>query len=305
MTLSQSARFKAYGLALAHLKENEEITKEMPAFAEAYAAAKATLDAVAAAENLRQQNRQAIKVGKQQFRDDIANRAMEIAAAIVTYASGKNELQLKAAMNFTRSELVHVSDPELGAKTANILAAAKALNGQLTPFGITEEVLTRYEAMVDQYLVAANEPRNTTAMRKQAGQVIRDGLNELRDKLKNQLDKLMLQYRSSHPDFYNQYIVKRTVVNPGQRKTQLEGQVTDKDSKSGLGDVQVLVKDTPLVTETLADGTFILKMPPVSNAEVVFKKKGYRSFTVLLDVKRGQKARQAVELEKGEEAGTQ
>jgi Carboxypeptidase regulatory-like domain len=297
MTKNQAARYKAYSLALAHLSENEEITKGIPAFAQAYQAAKATLDAISAADNLRQQNRIAISAGKKQFREEIARQAQAISAAIVTYASAGKNLQLKEAMNFTQSELFRGTDPELGARAANILASARSLATELKSYGISDEMLEAFSTLVAQYLPAANSPRNSTAGRKQAGQLIKEGLNELRDQLKNQLDKLMLQFKSSHPDFYDTYLIKRAVINPAYRNTQLEGLVTDLASLATLGGVQVSVKDTSLVTATLADGSYSLKLPLLTRAKVLYQKEGYVPATVEVEVKRGQKARQEVALQ--------
>jgi hypothetical protein len=296
MTLSQSARYKAYALALAHLKENESITKDVPAFAQAYDAAKATLDAIAAADNRRQQNRFAASAGKRQFREEFAGQAQAIAGALVSYATAKNDQRLKEAMNFTYSGLYHANDAELGARAANILTEARALAGELSTYGITEGVLTAYGTMVAQYLGAISEPRNVVAERKEAGQQIKDGLNQLKDQLKNQLDKLILQFKSGHPEFYNQYINKRKIINPAQRKTQVEGKVTDMATGAGLADVQVLVKDTVLETTTGADGSYDLYLPLLTGATIQYRKEGYTPASVQVELKRGQTTPQGVEL---------
>lgn len=297
MNKGQSARYKAYSLALAHLADNAEITKDIPAFAQAYQAAKATLDAIAVADNLRKQNRVAISSGKKQFRQEIARQAHTISAAIATYAAAQNNQQLMAAMNFTQSELFRGTDPDLGAKVANILASARSLSAELKNYGITDEMVDAFGKLVDQYLPAANSPRSSLADRKQAAQLIKEGLNEVRAQLKNQLDKLMLQFKTSHPDFYNTYIFKRAVISPAYRNTQLEGLVTDKASLASLGGVQVSVQDTSLVTATLADGSYSLKMPLLTSAKVLYQKEGYQPATVEVDVKRGQKTRQEVALQ--------
>jgi hypothetical protein len=298
MNSYQNARYKAYSLALAHLQENEAITKEVPAFETAFLSAKATLDAIASAGNLQQQKFQAFTAGKQQYQDEICNRALVIASAIVTYASGKKDQGLKESMNFTRTELFYAPDSELGAKTANILATARAMEKELVNYGITATVLDNFATLVKQYLPSANEPRNMTAERKEAGEQIKKLMKQLQEQMTNQLDRLMLQFKFTHAGFYNQYIVKRMVVNPSRRKTRVEGVVTDMASLAGIGDVQVMVKDTSYVTLTLPDGSYSLNTPSLTAATIQYKKEGYAPASVQLEIKRGQAINQPVSLKR-------
>jgi len=297
MNNTQQARYKAYALALAHLKENESITNGLPAFREAYEQAMATLGAIEAADGLRQDKSVAITAAKRQFREGIARQAMTIAAALVSYATAKNDQRLREAMQFSKKELFSATDTRLGTYAANILAAAQAASADLKAYGIGEETLVAFKANVDQHVDTVNLPRNRQAERKQAGQQIIDGLNQLRDQLKNRLDKLMLQYETSHPEFFQRYMEKRQIINPARRKTAVEGMVTDAVSNTGLGDVQVTVENTELVTTTLKDGSFELRTPQLSSFVVVFSKKGYTPARLEVELRRGQRARQQVALQ--------
>lgn len=300
MNMSQAARYKAYALALTYLKENEVITKDLPAFGEAWQAAKATLDAVVEADNLRQQNRQGIIASKKQYLADISHQAMAVSSAIVSYASANKDNGLKETMTFTPSELSYTSIQQLGARVSNILNTAKNLREELKKYGISEEVLTGFARLVELYLPSANLPRINTTERKNARLRVIELLRQLQEQMDNQIDKLMIQFRLSHPEFYNQYIISRTIVNPGYRKTRVEGVVTDKATRAVLGEVEVQVKDSNLATATMADGSYSLKTPALSGATVIYQKKGFKPFTVLLEIKRGQILRQAVEMEKAE-----
>jgi hypothetical protein len=297
MNSIQNARYKAYSLALAHLKENEAITKGVPAFETAYLTAKQTLDAIAGAGNLQQQKFQAFSAGKKQYHDEICNQALAIASAIVTYASGKNDQGLKESMSFTHTELFYAPDNELGAKTANILATARAMEKELDHYGITTPVLDHFATLVKQYLPSANEPRNMVAERKEAGEQIKKLMKQLKEQMTNQLDRLMLQFKFTHQEFYNQYIIKRSVINPSRRKTRVEGVVTDVASLAGIGDVQVMVKDTSYITLTLADGSYSLKTPALAAATILYRKEGYAPASVQVEIKRGQASNQPMALQ--------
>lgn len=298
MTTSQQARFNAYSLALAHLKQHEAIIKEIPGLERAYKMAKSTLEAIEAADRLRQQKQKAVTAGKQQFVEEIAHQALTIASAIVNYATEKKDEELKKAMSFNHSELMYVPVIELGAKVANILSAARPLEAALADFGITPELLSNFAAQAEQFPLKSSQPRSVKAIRKEAGQQIRDGLNQVKEQLDQQIDGLMLQFKFSQPEFYNQYLVKRSLVNPARRKTRVEGVVTDKASQAVLGDVQVTVQDAGITSTTDAEGRFSLGVPPLKGLVVLFQKEGYTTATARVDMKRGKALTQEVSLEK-------
>lgn len=296
MTIDQSARYNAYALGLAYLKENEVITKDIPAFSEAWQAANTTLNAVAEAENLRQMNRQGIIASKKQYLAQISHQALAISSAIVTYASANKDNGLKETMTFTSSELSYTSIQQLGARVSNILSTAKNLREELKKYGISDEVLTGFARLVEQYLPSANLPRINTNNRKNAREQVIELLKQLQEQMDNQIDKLMVQFRLSHPEFYNKYLISRTVVNPGHRKTRVEGLALEEGTGALLGGVQVMIEQSNLATETMADGSYSLKTPGLTNATLVFKKEGYQTVSVQLEIKRGQIVKQTVEM---------
>lgn len=288
----------AYSLALAHIKDNESVTKELPGIARTYNAAKALLDSINAADTMRQHKLTAVTAGKLQFRNEIAHQALMVASAIVSYAAEKNDEELKKAMTYNPSDLFYAQVNKLGAMVATIVETAKPLAATLKDYGITEEMFTAFARQAESFQERISHPVNTRAEHKTAGQQINEWLNQLRDILDKQLDGLMLQFKFSQPDFYKQYFNKRKLNNPARRKTRLEGLVTEKKSREPLGDVKVVFKDPELNAVTTADGMFSLGMRPEKGVEVSFVKEGYATVTVTVDLLRGQAVYQQVELEK-------
>lgn len=286
-----------YTLALAHLKDHESITKGLPAFERAYTAARATLDAIDAAENLRGQKLQAITAGKRQYLDEIGHQAQTVASAIVNYAVEKNNAELKKAMGFSYTDFFYVPVKKLGTKVSIILETAKTLTGELKDYGVSDEMLGRFTTQAEQFIDTVNRPRSTQAEKKEAGQQVKDNLNLLKDQLKNQLDGLMLQFKYSHPEFYNQYFEKRNIVNAARRSTRVEGVVIAMASREGLGNATITVKETGERTVTNADGSYSLVVPPQKGVVLVYEKEGYATVTVTVDTRRGQALQQQVELQ--------
>ena len=280
MTASQSVRFNAYSLALAHLKENEEITKAVPAFETAFRTAKATLDAIASAALHKTQKPGGATDDKQQYRDNFANQSLAIALVIGTYAACKNELALQVAMNITHTDLSTATDQQLMVQSAVLVAKARELCAELKDYGISGALVNNFAAMQEQYAVSIQGPANVAAERRQAGIQIVELLWQLKVIFKEQLDALMLLFKFTHHEFYQQYIRKRTLVNPARRKMGLTGVVLDKASLAELAGVMITIKGTRIGGTTLSDGSYALKMPMLPKVTVVYKKEGYKPFSV-------------------------
>lgn len=262
MTLSQSARYNAYSLVLAHLKENESITKDVPDFVQIYEAARTKLDAIIAADNM------------QQCRENIAGLALIISTAIIAHADETNNHHLMRAMHFSSALPGSGRESQWGAKAATILVHAGKLATELKGYGITDEMMTSYAAMVEEYLTTARELNNNVKGHIQAGESIKKGLKELHEILNKQLDKLMRQFKFTHPAFYNGYISKRRLVTPAAHSTQPARRITDAARRNTSTGVPVFLKGTELMTVLWADGSYGLYLPLLTSASIKYQQEG-------------------------------
>lgn len=290
MTISQQARFKAYALSLAHLRDNETITQEVPAIGTLYNMAKAAMDAIESADKRRSEKLGGVTENKYQLQDDLANQATLIASAIGAYALLRKDMELKEAMNFTRSELFYGANQSLTTKCANILAKARELGAALKDFGITDALLERLASVMEQYAGNMHQPRNMAAERKVAGMQVAELLKQLHVIFTEQLDALMLFFKFSRPEFYQEYKAKRSIVSPAYRKTRVEGMVKDKHSKAALPNVTVTVKGSEQSATTATDGSYNLQTAPQPAATLLFEKEGYKPVEVNAELLRGKAA---------------
>lgn len=297
MTNTEAARYRAYGLAIEHLKQYPDITGTIPAFKEVLDEAIAIFSSITGTDLPRLLKSQTGSAGKQQFRDELVKNAVLIASAVLTYASRNNKKELLQSMSYTRSELEYANDADLGGRAGNILATAKQLNGSLQPFGVSDTLLKSFDEQVSNYVPLAARPRTLVSERKAAGLAAKEQLDKLANIFDYQLDSMMLHLQAGNPDFYNTYVIKRTVVNPARRKTRIEGTITDKDGNA-LGNVNVRIKDSLLTTISLTDGSYTIKTPVLNAATVEFSKEGFKPVTVVVDVKRGQALSQSIVMER-------
>ncbi|MCX6318591.1 MAG: carboxypeptidase-like regulatory domain-containing protein [Bacteroidetes bacterium] len=292
------ARYNAYALALAHLREHEALTRELPALAAAYESAKKLLDQLVEAQNRRTQRQASATLAKSTLYEELADEAFSIAVLITSYAASKEDAVLAEEVNFPRSSLDRALPNDLEARATIIRNKATELGEALKPFGLDAARLSAYAALISEFSTGKLAPRRYIAERRDATLQVEDLIKQLAAIFDEQLDGLMHQLRKSQPDFYSQYLIKRTIVQPGNRKTQVLGTLTEKGSSSPIVGATISIKGSTLATQTGADGTYTLFTAPFSGAILVFEKEGYRPVEITADIIRGRATRQSVEMEK-------
>jgi CarboxypepD_reg-like domain len=297
MTSNEKARFNAYTLSLVHLAENISIIKEVPALEQAITAASQLLENIEAINSRRAEKLTGAASKKQQYRVELSRSAMAIASIIGGYAADRRDPELKEAMTFSFSELRYAGDSRLNEYCINILSRARGLGAALEAYGINEGMLKEFENLKQLYNDNKTQPRNLLAERKDARQQVKELLRELNSIFVDKLDTMLLLFKTSHREFYGQYLVKRTIINPGHRSTRVEGRVMDKASLAELAKVKVTVQGTGLTAITNEDGTYIIKTPVLPSVMVVFEKEGYKTVSAEVPVKRGQASAQDISLE--------
>ena len=299
MTTNQAARYKSYVLSLAFLKENQDITKEADAFASVFDAAWLLVNEISNIDTRKTVRLKGVAETKEQLQDELVEQAVAIASVISGYAAQKSDPGLKEAMNFTRSELFYGSDQQLGTKCRIILEKARELTAQILRFGITPEKIETFAGYIDNYTASINEPRSATAYRKQAGMQMRQLFDQLRRLFTEQLDPMMMLFKATQREFYDQYLIRRMIVNPAQRKTKVQGKVRDKATLQELADVAVSVKGLETMPATTdAEGRYSLQTPLLKRLPLLYYKEGYKPGRADTTVSRGKTTTLDVELER-------
>ena len=288
MNANELARYKAYSLSLAHIRQNENIIKALPQVLEVVNLATATYDAITDTENRAAQMRKGIAQGKKELQESLAKQAISIASILGAYAVRNKHAALRAEMSFTPSDLLYASDQPLQVHCANILARARELEKELVGYGLTEPLVSSFNSLYNQYIDTVHNPRKATAEGKQARRQVSALLRELGRLFTDELDRLMRQFENSNPEFYGQYKVKRTVVSPGQRKTRVAGMVVDATTKEPIAGVLVSVAGTELQAQTDENGYYDLRTPVLGSFPIRCEKKGYLSAEKEISAKRGQ-----------------
>jgi hypothetical protein len=91
----------------------------------------------------------------------------------------------------------------------------------LTPYGETVGA-ARMQEVVERYRLTISKPMDTIGNRKQKTTSLRQLLATLDSVLYDQLDKLIVLFKQSHSDFYNEYKTARNLINTSARHRKTE-----------------------------------------------------------------------------------
>jgi len=142
---------------------------------------------------------------------------VEIAAAVFAYASKINDNELKQKVNYTPSDLRNSRDTILKDICQTIHNEANAVVANLADYGKTPADLAQQQQEIDDFAAILAKPRTAIGTRATATTRLVALFQQGDDLLKNQLDKLMVNYQTSEPKFHNQYQNARIIIDLGRR----------------------------------------------------------------------------------------
>lgn len=152
---------------------------------------------------------------------------LEVAAALYSMAHKQRNPTLMGQTNSTASKLKAIKEADLAPAANALVALAESNLAALADYGVTAASLDEFKAAVAAFVAILPKPRVTQAERSRLEQQADALLAEINDFLKNQLDKLMVPFRKSHPDLWAGYQRSRAIVDPAVQSAQIRLQVID------------------------------------------------------------------------------
>jgi hypothetical protein len=143
---------------------------------------------------------------------------LKVSGSLLAYASVTNNAELTGIADYTKSELMKARDNIFYDKARIIYEAAQPLATQLAGYNIVAADITQFQTLLGQFLTTIPKRRNATAVSKSATTAIGGLFKDVDAILKNKLDKLVLSFRVTNPDFYTNYLNARIIVDLGAGK---------------------------------------------------------------------------------------
>ena len=152
-------------------------------------------------------------------RHDYEDEIMRIAGQLCSLASKTGNSDLAAQTELTLPQLDKMSADILEATGKRISGLATANLAGLADYNITQADVTALDAMTAQFHDAKTAPRKAIATRAGQTKTMPPVVKTVISLLRNQLDKEMLQFKKSNPEFYAGYVSARVIVDRGSHKT--------------------------------------------------------------------------------------
>ena len=264
-----------YNAVIAYCNNNTATIAALPAFQTALTAVETIVDQIRNTIQLQAGIINGIAMDKSQLRVTLCGIAADICAIISAFASITKNNELKEKVNFSATQLKRLSDEMVVPICANIHDALSANIAALASYGVTAEAVTNFQTAMDTYKAKISSPRNAISQRSAYNTLLERSFSQANEILKNQMDKMAVQFKTTNTAFYNAYTNNRTIVSPGTSATQITGTVTNSVTDDPLPGVTVQVVGQPLTTVTNENGVFVLKSVSPGSRSIKVNIAGY------------------------------
>jgi hypothetical protein len=289
MNATQEAKLNMFRATQKHCNDNPTIVETIKAFQTAAGTFNTTIAGIIATVQQEDLVTKGITVDKAEARKTLCRLAADIAAPIVAYAAATKNNKLLGEVNFTHSDLIRTKDDQLAPRCQNIYDAAKANEGALKDYGITATTLDTLLTTMDNYQAKVPDPRNAVAQKATIRTNLKNLIKEADDILKLQMDKTVLGFKTSHPDFVKTYQANRIIVDPGQSATTLKGVILNSKDNTSVSGATIVVVETGNKASGNEKGIYQIKPIPAGTYTINISAPKYKDKTEKeVTIKQGQ-----------------
>lgn len=154
---------------------------------------------------------------KNQVEEEYIDQIVFIAGALHSYGFSKKDADLMAQTDLRESELENLREEDLVVTGKAVHNLAQIYLDALAEHAITQEDVDLLGTLGTDFDSLIGSPRTTIAERKAANERIPELIKECDEFFNKQLDRLMVRYKKTNPDFYKAYVNARLLVNHGVR----------------------------------------------------------------------------------------
>lgn len=206
-----------YQVVQSHLDRNKSLWTSVAAMATTINDFELLLAEIETYRKLTQENKKGITQQKATQQALVIAHAYEISSVLYAMAIKKNDEILAAKVDFTETDLLKKRDNNLVATCLNILEFATEHLAELNAYEVTADELIVLKEEINSFAENLNTGRVSVSERKAANEKLKVVFLQVDTLLKKQLDRIVVRYRKTEPDFYTTYQSLRHIVNYGVR----------------------------------------------------------------------------------------
>jgi hypothetical protein len=142
----------------------------------------------------------------------VFDASVKASAALYVVGFTKGDKELTSLLHVSPNTFYCMNGNAALALAQHILGLVKAHATELAGLGYTPETIADFEASVAEFQSLIVGPRETISARKTKTTNLKQLFASLDSTLYDRLDKLMVLFKTSHPDFYNEYRTARNLI---------------------------------------------------------------------------------------------
>jgi hypothetical protein len=213
MNNHQSERLDSWKMIVSESKNNPESVAMVPKFGIAITGLEEIIAKITSLHLVQGKDLTGITANKLMNLENLVNSTVEISGAIYSYATDKNDLALKAVVDYKSSSLMNIPQSEVLNIAGIVLEEAKKLApADLAQEGITAEELTDFESLIDYLKENKTANREAVIDRSDITAQINALFKQGAEMVSEKLDRLSVQFKRKAPSFYLKYKAARTVT---------------------------------------------------------------------------------------------
>ena len=169
---------------------------------------------------------------KAQAKDTMCRLTSTVASLLHAYAHAENDPQLAAQTNVSYSTLIKIRDELADDECQEIYSLADGHIANLqTSYGYSAAMHSNLSAAIVAFRDLVDKPKKAIADKRAFNKMLEPIFDKIDNLLKTRIDKLMVIFENTHPEFAAKYRTNRSINDPANTHTQIKGIVKD---RSGL-----------------------------------------------------------------------
>lgn len=222
MNAKQSAKVNMYRTVQELCNNSIAIVKTNAAFEQAYTSFSTKVSNILKAAAVESTTITGITIDKGVAKKAMCQNAADIAALVFAYANNTKNNTLKQSVNYSISDLLRMNNNLVLSTCQNMYNIVNANLSNLDKYGVTADMLKSFQTSIDNFTSQSSKPTATRSVKSTYTSNIKELMKEADDVLKNELDKLVVNFKAAHPDFVKTYKNARTIIDPATISTKIQ-----------------------------------------------------------------------------------
>lgn len=258
MNQDQLDHLNMYDAVILTLNSNASTWSSNTAISAVVTAAQAQVASLNGSQTGQINNSKAFTLNKASIKANLLTLSLLHADAGRSYAASINNVTLQQELKTTQSFLFHLPDGQVGPFCQNIYNLVTPIIGSLASYGVTAATVAALQSAINSFLATVGQPHSIRSGAKAYTLSIESQIASLNRLLKEQLDPLLTQYKTSHALFHNQYKADRTLPHTGHRTTvTIVGQIDAAIGGQPIKNAHIIISTLkPRKKVTKADGLY-------------------------------------------------